>query len=229
MPSKTEPVFVFAGYRDWALAILDGLRSKHPTVTVRHADTPEKLTALIKDDHISAVLMAGWSWVLPDHEVEKQPIYGLHPSDLPAYAGGSPIQNQIIDGVTASKVSIFRLQPGIDSGPIIAKADLSLDGHLDEIFGRITEQGIILFADILDTFPNVAETPQPPGSGNTVRRLKPEDSKLTKSEFADLTCHDLNNLIRAREDPYPNVYIEDETGRLYFKRVEFEPSDGSDI
>lgn len=225
MPSKTEPVFVFAGYRDWAVAILDGLRRTHPTVTMRHADTPEKLTALLKDDTPDAVLMAGWSWILPDEEVEKQPVYGLHPSDLPAYAGGSPLQHQIIDGVTASKISIFRLQPGIDSGPIISKADLSLDGHLDEIFGRITEQGIVLFADILSTFPDVDETPQPPGSSDTVRRLKPEDSKLTKSSLADLTCHDLYNLIRAREDPYPNVYIEDETGRLYIKRVEFDPSD----
>jgi methionyl-tRNA formyltransferase len=228
MPSKTEPVFVFAGYRDWAVAILDGLRSKHRAVTLRHADTPEKLAALINGDNPAAVLMAGWSWILPNDEVEKQPIYGLHPSDLPAYAGGSPIQHQIIDGVTESKVSIFRLCPGVDSGPIINKADLSLNGHLDEIFDRITECGIGLFADIMTAFPDVSETPQPPVSHAATRRLRPEDSRLEKSKIAELTCRDLFNLIRAREDPYPNVFIEDETGRLSFKRVEFDPADNSD-
>lgn len=228
MPSKTKPIFVFAGYRDWAIAILDGLRGKHPAVTLRQADTPEKLTALIKGDNPAAVLMAGWSWILPDDEVEKQPIYGLHPSDLPAYAGGSPIQHQIIDGVTESKVSIFRLSPGVDSGPIIGKADLSLTGHLDEIFSRITECGIDLFTDIVTAFPDISETPQPPVTASAIRRLRPEDSRLEKSKIADLTCRDLFNLIRAREDPYPNVFIEDETGRLSFKRVEFDPADTSD-
>ena len=36
-----------------------------------------------------------------------------------------------------------------------------------------------------------------------------------------MTAQNLYDTIRCREDPYPNAYIEDETGRLIFKRVEF--------
>ena len=31
----------------------------------------------------------------------------------------------------------------------------------------------------------------------------------------------LDELIRCREDPYPNAFIEDKHGKLFFKKVEF--------
>ena len=43
----------------------------------------------------------------------------LHPSSLPQYRGGSPIQNQIIDGIKESEVCIFKMEKEIDSGQII--------------------------------------------------------------------------------------------------------------
>ena len=50
----------------------------------------------------------------------------LHPSDLPKFRGGSPIQNQIINGVKKTKISIFRINSEIDAGDIVAKAPLDL-------------------------------------------------------------------------------------------------------
>ena len=51
----------------------------------------------------------------------------MHPSDLPKYAGGSPIQHQIINGVINSKATLFEVTKEIDSGPILYKTNLSLD------------------------------------------------------------------------------------------------------
>jgi methionyl-tRNA formyltransferase len=43
----------------------------------------------------------------------------FHPSALPKYRGGSAINWQIIKGETATAVSVFWVDPGIDTGPIL--------------------------------------------------------------------------------------------------------------
>ena len=43
----------------------------------------------------------------------------FHPSALPQYRGGSAINWQIIKGETATAVSVFWVDPGIDTGPIL--------------------------------------------------------------------------------------------------------------
>ena len=58
----------------------------------------------------------------------------LHPSPLPKYRGGSPIQNQIIDGKLHSAVTIFLMDNGIDTGPIAEQKYLSLEGTIEKIF-----------------------------------------------------------------------------------------------
>lgn len=224
MPSKIDRPVVFAGYRDWADRILEMLTVRCGGMEFVRVDSPEALSAAIDGEQPGLVLLAGWSWILPEAELEKQPVFGLHPSDLPDYAGGSPIQHQIIDGVRDSKLTLFRLTPKLDHGPTVFKADLSLDGHLDEIFERISTAGADLMERLLNEFPDHPEIrePVPDDQAKTRRRLKPDASRLEKAELGGFTCEELYNLIRAREDPYPNVYVEDETGRLYFKRVEFQ-------
>jgi len=37
-----------------------------------------------------------------------------------------------------------------------------------------------------------------------------------------MSTRELYNFIRCRQDPYPNVYLEDEFGKLIFKNVEYE-------
>ncbi len=49
-------------------------------------------------------------------------IYGIHPSLLPKYRGPSPLQQQILDGITETGVTIFKIDLGEDTGPIIASA-----------------------------------------------------------------------------------------------------------
>lgn len=224
MPSKIDRPVVFAGYRDWADRILETLTVRCGDLAIIRVDTPEALSAAIEGNRPGLVLLAGWSWILPEQELAAQPVFGLHPSDLPDYAGGSPIQHQIIDGVRDSKLTLFRLTPQLDHGPTVYKADLSLDGHLDEIFGRIADAGADLMERLLRAFPNHPEQQEAISGGQAKirRRLKPDTSRLEKSELGGFTCEELYNLIRAREDPYPNVYIEDESGRLLFKRVEFQ-------
>jgi hypothetical protein len=82
----------------------------------------------------------------------------------------------------------------------------------------------------MSSYPNISLQPQAPG-GKKVRRLKPADSMLPNTAFPaklggkKMSCLEMWNFIRCREDPYPNVFFEDETGKLVIKHVEFTPKD----
>lgn len=183
--------------------------------------SPDGLLTHASNEKPDVILLAGWSWKVPDNILNSSYVVGLHPSDLPAYAGGSPIQNQILDGIEETNASLFKLTSSFDAGPILDKRRFSLKGHMSDIFNELTRVTIEMFASFIVSYPHVTETPQPQG-GNKVRRLKPEQSRLEKHDIPNMTCVELWDRIRCREDPYPNVFIEDETGRLYFKLVEFE-------
>ena len=49
-------------------------------------------------------------------------------SKLPKYRGGSPIQNQLIDGVRESAVTILYAEDKLDTGNILYQSKISLDG-----------------------------------------------------------------------------------------------------
>lgn len=48
-------------------------------------------------------------------------IYGIHPSLLPKYRGPSPLQQQILDGVIDTGVTIFKIDLDEDTGPIVTQ------------------------------------------------------------------------------------------------------------
>ncbi|MFC1514282.1 methionyl-tRNA formyltransferase [Candidatus Omnitrophota bacterium] len=56
---------------------------------------------------------------------------GIHPSLLPKYRGAAPINWALINGETRTGVMLFKLTPGIDDGPLVARADLAIDREDD--------------------------------------------------------------------------------------------------
>lgn len=219
---------LFCGYRDWALGALEKLSDRSGNV-FDLAQTPDELAWHTHDTDYELILVVGWSWKIPDEVLDKSYVVGMHPSDLPDYAGGSPLQNQILAGIEETNASLFRLTSKFDAGSILGKTKIDLRGHISDVFAELTRVTVVLLDDLVEKFPLIEEIPQV-GSGNHVRRLKPEHSKLRNPIgsldgclLKPLTCKEMWDFIRCREDPYPNVYFEDETGRLVIKRVEFEP------
>lgn len=215
---------VCCAYREWGLNVvqaLTGLFPEHDFPTCKNPD--EFSIELTRNGQPDLILAIGWSWIFDKEIASAVWIVGAHPSDLPDYAGGSPIQNQILNGVTQTKNTLFRITPNIDEGPIVAKIPLSLEGHIEEIFKRLTYTSIVLYSDFIRSYPdNIQLIKQSrPDEHKTLRRLKPDSGKLTAEDFSKMSTRQLYDFIRCRESPYPNTYLEDEKGTLYFSRVEW--------
>lgn len=69
----------------------------------------------------------------------KEPILSLprlgclniHPSKLPAYRGAAPVQRAIMDGLDMTAVTIFKLDRGMDSGPVLSQLPVNIESSDD--------------------------------------------------------------------------------------------------
>ncbi len=85
--------------------------------SLKHPDVERELTELNGDLGVLAYV----TQIVP-RTVFEAPRLGsicFHPSPLPRYRGGSAINWQIIKGETRTGVSVFWVDPGIDTGPVL--------------------------------------------------------------------------------------------------------------
>ena len=203
-------------YRDWALRIYnqleDNFSSDHEFLIWGSKD--EFCSNKLKEFNPDLILWYGWSWLVEDVYVEDYISIMLHPSPLPKYRGGSPIQNQIINNEKNSCVTLFKMTKKLDDGDIYKQLTFSLQGTLDEIFDRIVALGFSASCDIING--NYQLTKQNHDEATYCKRRKPEDSEITISELTNSDAEFLHNKIRMLADPYPNAFIKTADGKKLF-------------
>ena len=218
---------IFCGYRSWANEIFDQI-SSHPKINIlARFRSNEEFETNIKsiDSQTDIILFIGWSWILKPEITNRFLCVGIHPSDLPHFRGGSPLQHQIIQGLTDSKVSLMTLSNDkIDAGEIWLKEELSLLGDsMSEIFQHIVKSSVILINHFFDTYSTLKPEQQDVSKGTYFKRRKPEESRLTIDDLNKHSLQDIYNFMRSLTDPYPNAFLEDKNGnRLYFTGVRYE-------
>lgn len=210
------------GYRDWALDIYRNLEKElHEHTFLFQLSEPEFCGDAIAEFSPDLILFYGWSKIIPDNLVAKYNCLMLHPSPLPRYRGGSPLQNQIIRGEIKSAVTIFLMDQGIDTGPIAKQSELDLSGTLSEIFERISVIGLRLTLDIVREGLNVYA--QDEAKATQFKRRKPHESEITIEELTNQSSLYLYNKIRMLQDPYPNPFIKTIDGKkIIIKGVEID-------
>lgn len=203
----------FQGYRSWAQQIKKNLVAGEPNNGWQIAD---------RNPDIS--LYYGWSWKIPKEVYEDHLCLILHPSPLPKYRGGSPLQHQIMAGEKMSAVTILEVGERIDAGRIYSQTPFSLDGTLDDIFERIVAVGTLDTIRVLDRIVDGSIQPvvQDESQATIYKRRRPEQSELTPKDFEAMTAKELYDFIRALADPYPNAFIRCPGGKLYLKAAKLE-------
>jgi methionyl-tRNA formyltransferase len=131
----------------------------------------------------------------------------LHPSALPRWRGAAPIPATILAGDGATAVTLMRMDAGIDTGPIVARVDVSLAGdeRAPELEARLAE----VAADLLDRNlgpwlrGELPAVPQPHEGVETTRPLRREDGRLDPAQPAAA----LERRVRALQ-PWPGTHLE---------------------
>lgn len=219
-------------YRDWGREICDNVERFADVNVVEKITSHEEYKAKIDGlgDKVSIILFVGWSWFVSSAVTSKYLCIGIHPSALPEYRGGSPIQNQIINGIVDTKLTLMVLSDKeVDTGDILEQEAVSFAGdNLDEVFEHIIASSTKALLRFFYKYPNFDRIVQDLNEGSSFPRRKPSDSRLTLDDIKNHPLEWTYNFIRALTDPYPNAYLEDEKGnRLLFKEVRYLKSDNN--
>lgn len=103
----------------------------------------------------------------------------VHGSLLPAYRGASPIAAAILNGDRETGASLMVMEPGLDTGPVIAQARVPIPpGATSETLApAVSDAGALLVRDALARFADGELDAEPqPAHGATLTRL------LTKAD-----------------------------------------------
>jgi len=115
--------------------------------------------------HPDVVVVAAFGQILPQSVLDI-PHYGclnIHPSLLPRFRGASPVAAAILAGDEFTGVSIMLMDEGMDTGPILARAQIPISaadttGSLTAKLSRIAAQ---LLLSVLPPWLGGELTPQP--------------------------------------------------------------------
>ena len=165
------------------------------------------------------IFIPHWSYIIPSAIFERYECIVFHMTDLPYGRGGSPLQNLIVRGLTATKLSALRVEVGLDTGPVYLKMDLSLSGTAEEIFVRVNKLVGKMIVEIIQN--NLQPVPQE--GDPVVFKRKPEQSDMSGLEKLE----EIFDYIRMLDaDGYPHAYIEKGEFRYEFTRASIK-ADGS--
>ncbi len=148
--------------------------------------------------NIDVLITIGYGVILPKR-VFDLPRYGslnLHFSLLPRWRGAAPVQRAIEAGDKVSGVTIFKLDDGMDTGPIYTQNRFALDADItsDELFVELAELGAEAILHTLELMKSgVKPTPQENHSATRALKLSKEEGRIDWSQSGDV----ISNRIRA--------------------------------
>ncbi|RIX28016.1 methionyl-tRNA formyltransferase [Amnibacterium setariae] len=112
----------------------------------------------------------------------------LHFSLLPRWRGAAPVQRALIAGDTTAGVAVFRLEAGLDTGPVLASEPVEIGaletaGHL---LGRLAGIGARVLAGAVDRLADGSAVAVPQeGEPTLAPKLELADGRLDWTEPAD--------------------------------------------
>ena len=137
----------------------------------------------------------------------------LHPSLLPRHRGATPVAGTILAGDAEAGVTLFEMDAGLDTGPIVAQASWRLGGYetTPELEARAARAAAALLASELGPWLAGARPAraQDDAAATLTRPWRREDGRLDPA----LGAAALERRVRALA-PWPGTFIETASGRL---------------
>jgi len=132
---SASPVKAFA--EEHSIPVLQPVTPKQPAFADELASHRPQALAVVAYGHI-----------LPVAVLDVAPAMNAHFSLLPRYRGAAPVQRAIMDGARETGVSVFMLEPTVDTGPVVAieRTEIGEEETAGELLARLAPIGARLRA-----------------------------------------------------------------------------------
>jgi methionyl-tRNA formyltransferase len=142
-------------------------------------------------------------------EVLDMPEHGcinVHASLLPRWRGAAPIQAALLHGDAQSGVTIMRMDPGLDTGPILSQRAITVAPRdtAESLGNRLAQLGAELLIETLPAYikGKIEPKPQDASRATYAPMLKKEAGRLDFHQPAEL----LERKVRAF-NPWPGAFV----------------------
>ena len=123
------------------------------------------------------VVLAAYGALIPESLLQRALWLNVHPSLLPRWRGAAPIERALMAGDAETGVTIIKLVPELDEGPIAAQRSFPVGDEDDfgTVSARAAELGVVLLNEAL---PAPAFRPQPEEGVTYAEKIGPADREL---------------------------------------------------
>lgn len=175
-------------------------------------------------------VMCGYSKIVCKkfREIPKNGCINLHASALPFYRGAAPLNWALINGEKEIGLSIYEVNDGVDTGPIIAqeKFSVGLEDTIKDVLKKTLEIYPKMLLRVCDDFERgiIEKKLQNLNEGSYFTKRFPKDGEINWETMTDLQIH---NLVRALTKPYPGAffYQNNKIMKTYVWETELEKRD----
>jgi methionyl-tRNA formyltransferase len=204
----THPSSNHAYEKIWDDSVADLARDHGVRVLLRSHPDDEELLAALKACDPDIIVATNWRTWLPPHifDLPRHGTLNVHDSLLPAYAGFAPLIWALINGEREVGVTAHMMDAELDAGDIVLQRSVPVgprDTATDlfhrtvELFGPITTDALALIASGRTDW-----IAQDRSKASFFHKRSVEDSRIDWTWSAE----ELDRLIRAQSDPYPNAF-----------------------
>tara|TARA_B000000557_G_C20727595_1_gene422858 strand:- start:10 stop:933 length:924 start_codon:yes stop_codon:yes gene_type:complete len=137
------------------------------------------------------VVVVAYGKILPEKllNIENLSFLNVHASLLPRWRGAAPIQRAIMMGDKETGISIMKIVPKLDAGPILIQSKLSINNKVnyEEMSEKMSDLGAKLIIDALELIKNNKAnfTPQDETKVVYAKKIAKIESKINWNESAE--------------------------------------------
>ncbi|WP_116050587.1 methionyl-tRNA formyltransferase [Amycolatopsis palatopharyngis] len=217
----THPRSDHAYERIWSDSVADLATEHGVEVLLRNRPDDEELMTRLKEADPDLIVANNWrTWIPP--EIFTLPRHGtlnVHDSLLPAYAGFSPLIWALINGEPEVGVTAHKMDAELDAGDIVLQRAVAV-GPRDtttDLFHKTVEliEPVVTESLGLIAAGQTEWTPQDRSKASFFHKRAIEDSRIDWTWSAA----DIDRLVRAQSDPYPNAFTYHRGQRLRIVRA----------
>ena len=186
----------------------EALRLGIPVFQPEKARDPESV-ARIAGERPEMIVVVAYGQILPPSILDI-PEYGcinVHASLLPRYRGAAPINWAIARGETVTGVTIMKMDPGMDTGPMLHVREMPIgeDDTAETMFPKLSSLGAQALAEALGKLREgtLAEIPQDESRATYAPMIRKEHGRIDWGKSALVLC----NLVRGMT-PWPSAFTD---------------------
>lgn len=191
-----------------------GIPVRHP-VSLRGAEEQAEFAALNAD----AAVVVAYGLILPQAVLDapKHGCFNIHASLLPRWRGAAPIHRAIMAGDAETGNCIMQMEVGLDTGPVVARAKMPIEAGdtTQSLHDKLSEQGALLIADVLEHIEFLEPETQPEEGVTYAHKIDKDEARVDWSQPAEVVDRQIRGL-----SPFPGAW-----GMLGDERIKFLASE----